>query len=183
MDEKIFPQVEAAPDGAKIQQESGSAQGSVGDALQTVRRKRGRPKGSKTKNRAPILPDDDDGGENDTPNNVASPEEIKLAESAIRLVAVTIDKIVIGRLIATAARYEIDAKATTEIVESVRLEETELENIAQSGALVAAKYGVTKFGPEFALCVALLGYGGRVVDASMQLAKMAPNNEHQSQAD
>jgi hypothetical protein len=183
MDEKIFPQAQAATDGAEIPAESGSSQGSVVDALQTVRRKRGRPKGSKTKNRhAPTLPDDDDASESDSPNNAASPEEIALAESAIRLIAVAIDKIVVGRLIATAARYEIDAKATTEIVESVRLEEKELENIAQSGALVAAKYGVTKFGPEFALCVALLGYGGRVIDASMQLAKMAPD-AHKPQTD
>jgi hypothetical protein len=102
----------------------------------------------------------------------------------LRLVCVTVDKLVVSRLIATASKLEIDPRASEQIIEGVRMEEREVKAIAESGALVLAKYGVTRYGPEFAFGLAVLGYAGRVVDASAQLGRMAPpGNAAQPQGD
>jgi hypothetical protein len=173
--EKMVAGVEAAPPSASMAPENGAPTGSLGDVVATVRRGRGRPKGSRNKPRG--------GAEIDLPSDVSgegaapiqpSPEEIQLCQQALRLVALTVDKLVVARLIATATKLEIDPRASEQIIDGVRMEEREVRAIAESGALVMAKYGITRYGPEFAFGLAVLGYAGRVVDASAQLSRMAP---------
>jgi hypothetical protein len=173
--EKMVSGVEPATSSPGVAQENGAASSGLADVVQSVRRGRGRPKGSRNKPRggqeadAPI----EHGGEGAAPIQ-PSPEEIQLCQQALRLVALTVDKLVVSRLIATASKLEIDPRASEQIIDGVRMEEREVRAIAESGALVLAKYGITRYGPEFAFGLAILGYAGRVVDASAQLSRMAP---------
>jgi hypothetical protein len=183
--EKMVVGVEPAQASQGMAAENGAASTGLGDVVQSVRRGRGRPKGSRNKPRSGPEADSplDNSGEGASPIQ-PSPEEIQLCQQALRLVAITVDKLVVSRLIATASKLEIDPRASEQIIEGVRMEEREVKAIAESGALVMAKYGVTRYGPEFAFGLAVLGYAGRVVDASAQLGRMAPpSHADQSQGD
>jgi hypothetical protein len=174
--EKVVDKPEATPSSPGVAHENNPASTGLSDVVATVRRGRGRPKGSRNKPRggqeadAPIEPS----GESNAPIQ-PSPEEIQLCQQALRLVCVTVDRLVVARLIATASKLEIDPRASEQIIDAVRMEEREVKAISESGALVMAKYGVTRYGPEFAFGLAVLGYAGRVVDASAQLGRMAPS--------
>jgi hypothetical protein len=183
--EKMVSGVEPATSSPGVAPENGAASSGLSDVVATVRRGRGRPKGSRNKPRssAEIDSPSDVGGEGAAPIQ-PSPEEIQLCQQALRLVALTVDKLVVSRLIATASKLDIDPRASEQIIDGVRMEEREVKAIAESGALVLAKYGVTRYGPEFAFGLAILGYAGRVIDASAQLSRMAPpGNATQPQGD
>jgi hypothetical protein len=173
--EKMVAGMEAATSSPGVAPENGAASSGLADVVQSVRRGRGRPKGSRNKPRggAEIDSPAEPSGDGNAPV-VPSPEEIQLCQQALRLVAITVDKLVVSRLITTASKLEIDPRASEQIIEGVKMEEREVRAIAESGALVMAKYGITRYGPEFAFGLAILGYAGRVVDASAQLSRMAP---------